>query len=187
MTDNTIFSIRWYLVGAIATAIWLLLAWDHFHGGVPNHHLLAREDLPAVSNWWGGILVPILTWFLLYRIQKRMSVDNANNSHPLTNHSDILYGFFGALLFGVALSLFFTFENEDMPFYMLMALFVLALFKPVYRAECFLGFLLGMTYTFGGVLPVGIGAILVLLCAILYLLIRPTILFVFKKIVAVNK
>jgi hypothetical protein len=44
-----------------------------------------------------------------------------------------------------------------------------------------------MTYTFGGVLPLGIGAILVLLCAILYLLIRPIILFAFKKIAAANK
>lgn len=131
--------------------------------------------------------MPILTWFLLYRIQKRMSADNANKSQLVTNHSNILYGFFGALLFGMVLSLFFTLGNEDIPFYMMMALFVLALFAPVYRAECFLGFLLGMTYTFGGVLPIGIGGILVLVCAILYLLIRPAILFVFKRIVSIKQ
>lgn len=36
------------------------------------YQLLAREDLPSFSNWWGGLLVPLLAWFLSYRVQKRI-------------------------------------------------------------------------------------------------------------------
>jgi hypothetical protein len=38
-----------------------------------------------------------------------------------------------------------------------------------------------MTYTFGAVLPTGIGSILALISAIIYLGIRPAILFVISK------
>jgi hypothetical protein len=68
-----------------------------------------------------------------------------------------------------------------MPGYMLMGIFAISLFFPIYRAECLLGFVIGMTYTFGAVLPPGIGSILVLIGAVIYLGIRPAILFVFSK------
>ena len=38
------------------------LAWEHTHGGVQSHHFLARPDLPAISNWWGLIILPSLGW-----------------------------------------------------------------------------------------------------------------------------
>ena len=90
--------------------------------------------------------------------------------------------FVGALLFGIVLSVFFTLGNQDVSFYMLIGLLVLAFFLPIYRAECFLGFAIGMTFTFGGVLPILIGTILVLLCSVLYLALRPMALFVSSKI-----
>lgn len=52
-------------------AIWGLLAWEYTHGGFQSHQILRRKDLPELQNWWGGILLPLFTWFLLYRIQKR--------------------------------------------------------------------------------------------------------------------
>jgi hypothetical protein len=158
--------------------IWALLLWDYFHGGVPSHHLLQNKDLPSFSNWWGGILLPLLTWFLLYRAQVRIEKESTSSVVP---NSFVAY-FVGALLFGMVLSVFFTLGNQDIPFYMLVGLLVLALFLPLYRAECLLGFVIGMTFTFGGVLPILIGTILVFLCSLLCLVLRPMTLFVFSKI-----
>jgi hypothetical protein len=157
--------------------------WDYFHGGVPSHHILAQKDLPAISNCWGGLLLPLLTWFLFYRIQKRISRDKEQNPLQLSIPSRVVYGFMGGLLFGIVLSIFFTLGDEDVPFYMMMGLLASALFLPIYRAECFLGFVIGMTYTFGGVLPIGIGSILALLTATLYLFVRPAILFISTKLI----
>ncbi len=183
MSEKTLFKTRLYFTGIISIAIWSLLTWDYYHGGVPSHHILAREDLPSFSNWWGGLFLPLLTWFLLYRIQKRIDSDKEKNPSLLNFPINIIYGFIGALFFGIVLSIFFTLGNEEIPFYMMMGLFAAALFFPIYRAECFLGFVIGMTFTFGGVLPIVIGSILTLLGAVLYLIIRPAILFVSTKLI----
>jgi hypothetical protein len=168
MIFKDFFTFRKYFTSIITIAIWSILLWDHFHGGVPSHHLLQRSDMPAISNWWGGITIPLLTWFLLYRIQQRTK-KNDRDSKLLKN---IIYAFAGALCYGILLSVFFTFGLSEIPFYMLIGLLVIALFFPIYRAECFLGFVLGMTYTFGGVLPIGVASVLALLGAGLYLVVR---------------
>ena len=77
-----------------------------------------------------------------------------------------------------------------MPGYMLIGLLLLSLFLPIYRAEYILGFVIGMTYTFGAVLPTGLGCILAIICAVIYLLVRPIILFFtskLRRIVSLNK
>ena len=178
MKQATFLKKRIYCTILVTVFIWALLLWDYFHGGVPSHHLLQNKDLPSFSNWWGGILLPLLTWFLLYRSQVRLAKEASSSVVP----SSFVAYFVGALLFGMVLSVFFTLGNQDVPFYMLVGLLVLAFFLPIYRAECFLGFALGMTFTFGGVLPILIGTILVLLCSVLYLALRPMVLFVYTKI-----
>jgi hypothetical protein len=180
MTEKTFFKARLYFTGIVAHAIWSLLAWYYYHGGVPSHHLLHRDDLPSFSNWWGGLLLPLLAWFLSYRIQKRIYNGKEKDSKEVNLLTRVVYGFVGALLFGIVLSTFFTFGNEEMPFYMMMGLLALALFFPIYRAECFLGFVMGMTFTFGGVLPIIIGSVLAIFGTVLYLLVRPALLFVSK-------
>jgi hypothetical protein len=174
----TFFKKRIYCTILVTVFIWALLLWDHFHGGVPSHHLLQNKDLPSFSNWWGGVLLPLLTWFLLYRSQVRLAKEGSSSA---LQSSFVVY-FVGALLFGIVLSVFFTLGNQDVPFYMLVGLLILAFFLPIYRAECLLGFAIGMTFTFGGVLPILIGTILVLLCSVLYLALRPMVLFVYTKI-----
>ncbi|MGL2986105.1 hypothetical protein ACSVH5_00790 [Flavobacterium sp. RSSA_27] len=169
---------RIYCTILVTVFIWTLLLWDYFHGGVTSHHLLQNKDLPSFSNWWSGILLPLLTWFLLYRSQVRIAKEATSSALP----SSFIAYFVGALLFGIVLSVFFTLSNQDVPFYMIVGLLMLALFLPIYRSECFLGFVIGMTFTFGGVLPVLIGTILVLICSILYLALRPMVLFVYSKI-----
>jgi len=178
ITGKMHFKKRLYFTAFVLIAIWSLLIYDHFHGGVPTHYILHREDLPGFSNWWGGFLLPIITWFLLCRIQKR-----AKKSSEKSNFfSEVFFGFVGALVFGILLSVFFTFNYEEMPLYLLAALFIGSLFFPIYKAECFLGFIIGMTFTFGGVLPILIGSIFTLIGAFLYLVVRPGIGFVFSKL-----
>jgi len=62
--------------------IWAHLGWDYFHGGVPTHHIRISENLPGISNWRGGIVLPLLPWFLLVRIQHRI---NKNDEPEVKN------------------------------------------------------------------------------------------------------
>jgi hypothetical protein len=64
---------RILITSVVTILIFGLLLWGHFHGGVPAHHILNQKDLPEISNWWGGLLLPILTWFLFGRIETRLS------------------------------------------------------------------------------------------------------------------
>jgi MFS family permease len=171
---------RIYFTVIITLAIWGLLAWNYLHGGVPSHHILAREDMPSISNWWGGLLLPVLTWFLLYRAQKRLNLLAAKKSMGEMKVK-VAIGFGVGLLFGLLLSIFFVLGISELPGYMILSVFIGALFFPVYRAECLLGFVIGMTYTFGAVLPTAIGSMLALVGALIYLLIRPAMLFVISK------
>lgn len=167
MNSQTFFKTRIYIASIISLAIWSLLAWNYFHGGIPSHHLLAREDLPSFSNAWGALLIPLLTWFLLYRIQQRL--DKNKTSLVLAR---AIYGFAGALLFGIILSVLFSLRIEHVPGYMVLSLPLLAIFIPIYRAEYLLGFVLGMTYTFGAILPTIIGSVFALIGVILYFSVR---------------
>lgn len=151
---------------ALAAAAFLLeiahLAWEHFHGGVVSHHLLANPDLPAVSNWWGLLIVPALTWWLVGRIEQRMA-----SGSPRA----VAAGFVAALVYGALLAAAFVskFEAIDLVFFALLAI---GLVVPIYRAQFVLGFVLGMTFTFGAVLPVIIASLLAAGSALAHLFFR---------------
>ncbi len=181
MSKNGFFNASLYYTGIVSIVIWSLLAWQHYHGGVPRHHILHREDLPSISNWWNGLLLPLLTWFLLYRIRNRLIRADIKNSQVSSRQTNILYGFAGALFFGILLSIIFTFGYSSILGYLIIGLLFLGLFLPIYRAECLLGFVIGMTFTFGTVLPTVFGSILVLLSAILFLYVRPAVSNIFRK------
>ena len=162
--------------------IWGLLLWNHHNGGVPIHHILADKDLPEISNWWGGLILPLLSCFLLYRMKKRVIKNKGQNTKHGKIPINIIYGFLAALIFGILLSVFFTLGYLDIPAYLLVGTFVLALFFPIYKSEYILGFVIGMTFTFGAVLPTAIGSILALIGAFLYLCIRRVILYIVSKL-----
>jgi len=63
-----------------------------------------------------------------------------------------------------------------------MALFPLAILVPIYRAECLLGFVIAMTFTFGTILPMLIGSLFVLMGAFIYLVLRPGIVYVLTRV-----
>ena len=178
MNQKLTLKARIIFTGIVTILIWGHLAWDYFHEGVPTHHILQREDLPGISNWWGGILLPLLTWFLLYLIQKRMNEDDKSNINSNSIH--YVYRFLGAFLFGILLSFFFTI-GSDIPSYMMIGVIPLSFFIPLYRAEYLLGYVLGMTYTFGPILPIVVVVILTVIFIISYKFIRYGILHIVSK------
>lgn len=170
---------RIIFTGLVTILIWSHLAWDYFHDGVPTHHLFHSADFPGMSNWWGGIALPFITWFLLYRVQKRMNEnENSNTDHNLTQ---VVYRFSGALIFGIVLSILFTL-GSDAPGYMMIGIIVLSFFIPLFRAEYLLGYILGLAYTFGAIIPIVLGSILATLFFIAYKFVRAGMLFIMSKI-----
>jgi hypothetical protein len=177
MKNSNILKARIYFTGIISLAIWSLLAWNYFHGGVPSHHILNQKDLPEISNWWGGIWLPVFAWIVMFRIQKRENLTIKNISDfP----SKIIYGFIGGLIIGISIATLFHLEFNEFLGYFLPSILIIALFYPIYYAECLLGFVLGMTYTFGAILPTGIGSILAVIAFLINKLIRPTGLYVMR-------
>ena len=57
------------------------------------------------------------------------------------------------LMYGAALAAGFEFDISNVSATLFFGLFVLALALPLYRVEFMFGFVLGMTMTFGSVLP----------------------------------
>ena len=182
MTEKLFFIRRLYFTGLITVCIWTLLIWNHFHGGVPGHHLLQQENLPEISNWWGGLLLPILSLYLTYRIQIRLTRNSYDKSKPLYLPKKYIFRFLFALSFGILQSIFFTFDYLNLSSYLMYGLLLLALLFPIYRAECFLGFIIGMAFSFGIVLPTLIGFVLALIGALLYLYVRIGILYFLRNI-----
>jgi len=134
---------------------------EYFNGGVITHHLLADEDLPGFSNWWGLVTIPVLTWVVISLIHRRQHIEN--EVHLNSNNNIILKRFGFALTFGALISILWALNLEIILPYVILLPLVIALFRPVHLPECLLGFVLGMMYSFGGVLPIIIGLILVLL------------------------
>ena len=172
-----------YFTGIVTVCIWSLLLWNNSHGGVPGHHILHQENLPKISNWWSGLLLPLLTLFLTYRIRKRLIRTNDNRPTRLKLPKEYTYRFLFALLFGVLLSVLFTLGYSDLSSYLIYGLVPLAFFFQIYRAECLLGFVIGMTVTFGAVLPTAVGAIFALVAYVLYQYVRTALIFLVKKII----
>jgi len=73
------------------------------------------------------------------------------------------------------LSVLFTGGQNSALSYLVDGLFILALFLPIYRAESMLGFVLGMTFTFGAVLPLLFASFVAIVAALLYQYVRPVI------------
>ncbi len=175
MSEQQLPRLRLYSTAVVALAELAHLAWEHFNGGVHSHHILNRSDLPAISNGWGALLLPALTWFLSGRIQRRVALHPGGTEAASQLPAGVIAGFIGSLLFGVLLAGSFTSGNETITSYLFLGMFLLALLLPVYRAECVLGFVLGMTFTFGAVLPTIVGSIIAAVSAVIHLYVRPAL------------
>ncbi|SEL39664.1 hypothetical protein SAMN04487910_2336 [Aquimarina amphilecti] len=155
----------------------LHIFWEHYNGGVTTHHLLAREDLPGISNWWGLLSIPLLSWILI-SLSKWL-----HNKNPTTyGLSQITKGFIGGLVFGILISLLWEFRLENILQYAIWSPIILAFFIRIYLPGNLLGFILGLTYTFGGILPIAIGLVLITVSFLVWTIFRKGIPFVFQKI-----
>jgi hypothetical protein len=146
----------------ITLAIWALLMWRHFYGGVPAHHLLNNPELPRISDWFGGLLLPLLAWGLLGLTRRRLKATKSSGLKP------VLIGLVAGMAFGVAMSVTFFSGYESTTSYLFFGLLPLALFLPVHRPECLLGFVLGMSVTFGAVLPTLFGSLMALVTFVIH-------------------
>ncbi len=157
----------------ILTAIFIII--EHYEGGVVSHHLFAREDLPGISNWWGLFTVPILTWIVCSIINRRGSKELERSQIQDEYDEVTLTRFLSALVFGVLLSILWEYDFENILQYIILLPFLVAIFKPVHFPEHLLGFVIGMLYTFGGVLPILIGLVLL------------TVSFIINKLIQILK
>jgi hypothetical protein len=174
--------LRLIITVIISVLILGLLIWDYFHDGVPSHHILDQKKLPAISNWWSGILLPILTWILLGKIKSRIENQTKIDSQYKSAITRVLVRFSIGLVFGIILSV--SFINNYKPFLdnVLYLLLILSFIAPIFFSEFILGFVLGMTYTFGAILPTAFILIMAAIGFVIYRFIRPLIMKLAKKI-----
>ncbi len=168
MNVLTILNRKLLSVLAVALLVAAFILWEHFNGGVMVHHPLADEDLPGISNWWGLLTVPALSFFVLWLVDRRVSAheDQKVATQRVTKH------FLGGLIFGLIVALLWEVGAAEVLQFVILVPLVIALFIPVHFPECLLGFVLGMTFTFGGVLPIMIGIVVLVLAAIVHLVIH---------------
>lgn len=117
------------------------LVFEHMTGGVQSHHILANPDLPSISNWFGLLTHPVVGIAAGFRLERPNSA------------------LIGALVYGAVLAISFEFGASMLTNIAFFGLIACALVFPIYRAEYILGFMMGMTFTFGGVLPLIIALI----------------------------
>jgi Na+/citrate or Na+/malate symporter len=69
-------------------------------------------------------------------------------------------GFAAALLLGAALALSFSLKLQAVTELVFFTLLALAVLLPAHRPECLLGFVLGMSWTFGAAIPTLVGGVI---------------------------
>lgn len=181
MNEQQAKRIRIYLTVAVLLAEIGHLAWEHFHGGIASHHFLNRADMPAVSNGWGLLLLPAISWFL-GGIALRRSIATAaavtinapgGQAEAAGLARGVFVGFFAGLLFGVSLAATFSLGYQDVTSIFFFGMLLLALVFRVYRAQCVLGFVLGMTFTFGAILPALVASVTAVISAVAHRVLYP--------------
>ena len=167
----------WISVSIASLFVWGTILWDYTHDGVPTHYMLQSDSLPGFSNWLGAITIPVFTWWLMCRIAKRVG------QRTLWSEAQSeLVGLITGILFSICLSYFFTI-GSDLPGYLTLAVFALSLFIPIYLSHYMLGYVLGLVYTFGGVLPILFSAIIATIGWLIYNGLRPALLYIFRGVV----
>jgi len=136
------------------------------NAGVVAHYPLADADNPGISSWWGLLTFPLLTWIALIIAEKRNAqTDNGEFAgDTLVLQKNYLIG---GLAFGLLMG---EFGQGDILQYLILLPWVIALFLRINLPETTLGFVLGMAYTFGGLLPVAFALVIQTVGFFIYLL-----------------
>ena len=144
----------WFALALLAIEA-ALLVHEHFTGGVRSHHLLDRPDLPAISNWLGLIVMPVLGWLLGRRFHRSASQTPTSRSCVL-----LWVCLICALVYGAAMATTFALGASAMTSALFFGLFLFAAIFPIYRIEYITGFVVGMAFVFGAVLPCLVAVVL---------------------------
>lgn len=128
------------------------LGWEALHGGIVSHHLLQSADMPGLSNAWGLLILPALAAWAAGRLPRPGTT--------VRGWLPVALGFALPLLLGAALSLAFQLKLQALTEAIFFGLLLLALLLPAHRPESLLGFVLGMSWTFGAVIPTLIGGVI---------------------------
>lgn len=151
------------------------LGWEFAHGVIRSHHLLARPELPAFSNAWGLLTVPLLGGLASWVVTRRAArVPGAAGP--------ALGAFLGALFVGGALSTSFALGYEAATSGIFFTALAAGLVFRTYRAECVFGFVLGMLVVFGGVLPVLVGSVAAALSAFAHFVLWPACAWIWRAL-----
>lgn len=175
MTHRNLDRLPWCVVTMALLFAMALLAWEYTHGGVVSHHFLHRRDMPAISNWWSLAVLPLLGWLASWSVRRRTDVDA--RALPKAVAATL-----GALLAGVAIAAAFVTGHQHVTGYVFLAALASGVVWPTYRAEYVFGFVLGMTFAFGAVLPTLFALIGAAISAIFHLLLRPSFAHVIRRV-----
>jgi len=150
-------SLQRFLVPALIGLFYacVQLTMEHLGGGVQSHHLLNRADMPAISNWLGLLTLPAIGLALGWRTRRLGGYTRA-----------VWTGLIVAFLYGTAMATGFKLGAMGLTQTLFLGLFAVAILAPVYRAECVAGFVAGMAFTFGGVLPLLVALVFATLSAV---------------------
>lgn len=133
----------------------LHLGLEVINGGVVTHHLLASEDMPGVSNWWGLVVLPALAWCLY-----PFMLPAHDSAGILGLSQSSMYRLGGAIVYGGVIAVAFEMGSQQLPALMVGLLIPIGIVTPLYRAELLLGMIIGMTYTFGAILPTIVASVI---------------------------
>ncbi|BDU18346.1 hypothetical protein [Lysobacter auxotrophicus] len=137
------------------------LSMEAIGGGVQSHHLLNRADLPAISNGFGLLTLPAIGFALGLRARRQGGFTRS-----------MWTGLVLSFLYGTALATGFEFGAQALMQTLFFGLLVVAVLAPVHRAECVAGFVAGMAFTFGGVLPLLVALVFAAISALVRFAIR---------------
>ncbi len=164
---------RLLFVLLIAAFAVLHLTLEMLTGGVRTHYPLMREDLPALSNWWGLLVLPLFGWIAHYFAEQENSGVGILGLRKVAFYR-LVCGF----AYGALIATGFELGLGQMPLYLLLGLLLGGIVYPLYRGELMLGLVMGMTYTFGAIIP----TVLIGLLAIVSLITHNTARFVVAKL-----
>jgi hypothetical protein len=140
---------RLRLAAVAAGLVALHLGVEWAKGGIVSHHFLADPSMPAISNAWGLVWLPLLAVLYAPSIRRRA----IGTGHRARWRSGIVAGLLGGLAAGGTVAAFVMLGPDVDGTWLLGGLFALSLAFPVWRGEIVLGFLVGAMVAIGAILP----------------------------------
>jgi hypothetical protein len=176
LSGNAAATRRWIVAPFVGFAVSAAhLAWEAMHGGIRSHHLLNQADLPAISNSWGILVLPMLGWMAAYFVRRRAT----SGAHA---SSRALAALCGALAVGVALSAAFRMGWGNVTAGLFFAVLLSGVVPRIYRAEYAFGFVLGMTFVFGSVLPTMAAMVAAGVSALAHFAVYPALAALYRRL-----